>query len=48
MKGQHIADLVMTTADTPPQKVPLVAEATVEEAGFFSRIWLGLLALFGA
>ncbi len=47
VKGQHIADLIMTTADTPPQRVALVADASVEEAGFFSRIWLGLLALFG-
>ncbi len=46
-KGQHIADLVMTTGDTPPQKIPLVAEAEVEAAGFFSRVWLGLLSLFG-
>ena len=46
-KGQHIADLIMTTADTPPQKVALVAEADVSEAGFFTRIWLGLLSLFG-
>lgn len=45
--GQHIADLVVTTADTPPQHVPLVAENDVAEAGFFSRIWLGLLALLG-
>ncbi len=47
IKGQHIADLVITTADTPPQHVPLVAESDVSEAGFFSRIWLGLLSLFG-
>ena len=45
--GQHIADLVVTTADTPPQTQPLVAETDVSEAGFFARIWLGLLSLFG-
>lgn len=45
--GQHIADLIVTTADTPPQKLPLVAENDVSEAGFFTRIWLGLLSLFG-
>jgi D-alanyl-D-alanine carboxypeptidase (penicillin-binding protein 5/6) len=45
--GQHIADLVVTTADTPPQTLPLVAESDVSEAGFFARIWLGLLSLFG-
>ena len=47
MKGQHIADLVIVTADTPPQHVPLVAEDDVSEAGFFGRIWLGLLSIFG-
>ena len=46
-KGDHIADLVITTADTPPQVVPLVAGADVGEAGFFGRIWLGLKSLFG-
>lgn len=47
-KGQHIADLVVTTPDTPPQIMPLVAAADVEEAGFFGRAWAGLLSLFGA
>ncbi|HEY6662959.1 MAG TPA: D-alanyl-D-alanine carboxypeptidase family protein [Sphingomicrobium sp.] len=46
-KGDHIADLVITTADTPPQVVPLVAGEDVGEAGFFGRIWLGLKSLFG-
>ena len=46
-KGDHIADLVITTADTPPQVVPLVAGADVGEAGFFGRIWLGLKSLLG-
>jgi D-alanyl-D-alanine carboxypeptidase (penicillin-binding protein 5/6) len=46
-KGDHIADLVITTADTPPQVVPLVAGADVGEAGFFGRIWIGLKSLFG-
>ena len=40
--GQHIADLVVTTADTPPQTMPLVADKAVGEAGFFGRIWAGL------
>lgn len=47
-KGQHIADLVVTTPDTPPQIMPLVAAADVAEAGFFGRAWSGLLSLFGA
>ena len=46
-KGQHIADLVITTGDTPPQVVPLVAGEAVERAGFFGRAWLGLKSLLG-
>lgn len=46
-KGQHIADLVISTKDTPPQVVPLVAGEEVSKAGFFGRIWLGLKSLFG-
>lgn len=45
-KGQHIADLVITTADTPPQIMPLVAENDVGEAGFFGRVWAGLTSFF--
>ena len=45
-KGQHIADLVITTADTPPQIMPLVAENDVSEAGFFGRVWAGLTSFF--
>src|SRR5205823_6663443 len=46
-KGQEVAQLVVTTADTPPQIVPLVAGEDVGRAGFFGRIWLGLKSLFG-
>jgi D-alanyl-D-alanine carboxypeptidase (penicillin-binding protein 5/6) len=46
-KGQEVAQLVVTTADTPPQVVPLVAGEDVGRAGFFGRIWLGLKSLFG-
>src|SRR5206468_388025 len=46
-KGQHIADLVITTSDTPPQVVPLVAGEAIGRAGFFGRMWLGLKSLFG-
>jgi D-alanyl-D-alanine carboxypeptidase (penicillin-binding protein 5/6) len=46
-KGQHVADLVVSTPDTPPQTMPLVAEEAVGKAGFFGRIWLGLTSLFG-
>jgi D-alanyl-D-alanine carboxypeptidase (penicillin-binding protein 5/6) len=44
--GQHIADLVVTTPDTPPQVMPLVAQKDVTTAGFFGRIWAGLTSLF--
>jgi D-alanyl-D-alanine carboxypeptidase (penicillin-binding protein 5/6) len=46
-KGQEVAQLVVTTGDTPPQIVPLVAGEDVGKAGFFGRIWLGLKSLFG-
>jgi D-alanyl-D-alanine carboxypeptidase (penicillin-binding protein 5/6) len=46
-RDEHIADLVITTSDTPPQVVPLVAGEAVGRAGFFGRVWLGLKSLFG-
>jgi D-alanyl-D-alanine carboxypeptidase (penicillin-binding protein 5/6) len=46
-KGQHVADLVVTTGDTPPQVVPLVSGEAIDEAGFFGRMWLGLKQLLG-
>ncbi len=46
-QGQHIADLVVETADMPPQTMPLVAAEAVPEAGFFGRIWYGLKSLLG-
>jgi D-alanyl-D-alanine carboxypeptidase (penicillin-binding protein 5/6) len=46
-KGQHVADLVVTTTDTGEQVMPLVAAEAVEEAGFFGRIWIGLKQLVG-
>jgi D-alanyl-D-alanine carboxypeptidase (penicillin-binding protein 5/6) len=45
--GQHVADLVVSTPDTPPQTMPLVAQTEVGQAGFFGRIWAGLTSLFG-
>lgn len=44
--GQHIADLVVSTPDTPPQTMPLVAAADVGEAGFFGRVWAAILSFF--
>jgi serine-type D-Ala-D-Ala carboxypeptidase (penicillin-binding protein 5/6) len=46
-KGQHVADLVVTTPDTGEQLMPLVAAEAVGEAGFFGRIWIGLQQLLG-
>ena len=46
--GQHIADLVVTSPGLPEQRLPLVAAADVGEAGFFGRMWAGLMSLFGA
>jgi D-alanyl-D-alanine carboxypeptidase (penicillin-binding protein 5/6) len=46
-KGQQIAELVITTGDTPPQVVPLVAGADVGKAGLFGRMWIGLKQLVG-
>lgn len=45
--GDHIADLVISSPGMEPQTLPLVAESDVAEAGFFRRIWLGLLSLIG-
>ena len=45
--GQHIADLVVSSPDMPAQRLPLVAEADVGEAGFFGRAWAGLTSLLG-
>jgi serine-type D-Ala-D-Ala carboxypeptidase (penicillin-binding protein 5/6) len=45
-KGQHIADLVVTTTEGE-QVTPLVAAEAVEEAGFFARAWIGLKQLLG-
>ena len=42
-----MAQLVVTTGDTPPQVVPLVAGEDVAKAGFFGRAWIGLKQLFG-
>ena len=45
--GDHIADLVVATPDTPPQHMPLVAANDVGKAGFFARLMAGLRALLG-
>jgi D-alanyl-D-alanine carboxypeptidase (penicillin-binding protein 5/6) len=46
-KGQHIADLVVTTSSTGEQLMPLAAAEEVSEAGFFRRAWIGFKQLLG-
>ncbi len=46
-RGQHVADLIVTTPDTGEQVMPLAAAQAVEEAGFFGRAWIGLKQLLG-
>lgn len=46
-KGQKVAELIVSTPDTPPQIMPLVAGEDVGEAGVFGRLWNGLKSLFG-
>ncbi|MDB5696379.1 MAG: D-alanyl-D-alanine carboxypeptidase [Sphingomonas bacterium] len=46
-KGQQVAELVITSPGLPEQRLPLVAEAAVGEAGFFGRAWAGLTGMFG-
>lgn len=46
-KGQHIADLIVTSSDTGEQVMPLVAAEAVAEAGFFGRMWAGLKQMLG-
>jgi len=46
-KGQTIAQLIISTNDTEPQILPLVAGEAVAEAGFFWRLWNGLKSFFG-
>lgn len=45
-KGQEIAQLVVSTPDTPPQTMPLVAASDVPKAGFFARLWNGFISFF--
>ncbi len=45
--GDHVADLMVTTGDTDPQMLPLVAASDVGPAGFFDRLWASLRSLFG-
>ncbi|MFN3726989.1 MAG: D-alanyl-D-alanine carboxypeptidase family protein [Allosphingosinicella sp.] len=46
-QGQHIANLVVQADGVPTMTMPLVAEAAVEEAGFFGRMWAGIKHILG-
>ncbi len=46
-KGQHIADLLVTTADGRIATMPLLAERSVAKAGFFGLAWNGFKHLLG-
>jgi D-alanyl-D-alanine carboxypeptidase (penicillin-binding protein 5/6) len=46
-KGDHVADLVVSTADSGEQVMPLLAGDDVAEAGFFGRVWIGFKQLLG-
>jgi len=46
-KGDKVAELIVSTPDTPLQIMPLVAGEDVGEAGAFGRLWNGLKSLFG-
>ena len=46
-KGDHVADLVVTTSDSGEQVMPLVAGEDVAKAGFFGRVWIGLKQMLG-
>ena len=46
-KGDQIAQLIISTNDTGPQVLPLVAGESVGEAGIVGRLWNGLKSFFG-
>ena len=46
-KGAHVADLLVRSADAPPQLLPLVAGEAVDKAGFFDRIVANFRRLLG-
>lgn len=40
--GEQVAELEISVAGMEPSRVPLVAAADVQQAGFFGRIWNGI------
>ena len=47
-KGDVVADLVVKMADGSEQITPLLSPKTIERAGFWGRVWNGIVSLFGA
>jgi serine-type D-Ala-D-Ala carboxypeptidase (penicillin-binding protein 5/6) len=47
LKGQHVADLLVTTNDGRIATMPLLAERSVDKAGFFGLAWNGFKQLLG-
>ena len=45
--GDTIAQLVINSPDMKEQSLPLAAAETVEDGGFFSRLWAGFMSIFG-
>ena len=45
-QGDHIADLVVTVADLPEKRIPLVADRSVPEGGFVPRMRSAVNVLF--
>ena len=45
--GDHVADLIVRTPDSPPQIMPLTAATDVGKAGFFGHVMNGLHRLIG-
>ncbi len=44
--GDEIAHLKISSPDMDTQMIPLAAAETVEEAGFFGRLWSGFMSIF--
>ncbi len=44
--GDHVATLLVTVPGLESARIPLVASESIEEAGFFGRIWNGITGWF--
>jgi D-alanyl-D-alanine carboxypeptidase (penicillin-binding protein 5/6) len=44
--GAQVATLLVEFPGGEPARIPLLAETSVEEAGFFRRIWNGVTGWF--